>query len=175
MWERTVSLLDEQIVDEWLNRQGFFTMRGIKIGRQEIDFLAVRHTDAGLERWHVEVQASFRPIGYLGGDNNARKRSPDEIKLGVQQYVEKKFKSEVKNKRRLETKMGSEWQFVLVHAVLKGHDTVTSCLNESGVKTISYDQVLMDLIADDKTSSSIANDILEIMRFVKPAISGAAP
>ena len=27
-----MSLLDEQIVEEWLNRQGFFTMRGVKVG-----------------------------------------------------------------------------------------------------------------------------------------------
>ena len=35
-------LLAEEVVQEWLNRQGFFTIRGIKAGNSEIDLLAVR-------------------------------------------------------------------------------------------------------------------------------------
>lgn len=36
-----MALLAEEIVEEWLNRQGYFTIRGIKMGVQEIDLLAV--------------------------------------------------------------------------------------------------------------------------------------
>ena len=36
-----MALLAEEIVEEWLNRQGFFTIRGIKQGTQEIDLLSV--------------------------------------------------------------------------------------------------------------------------------------
>jgi hypothetical protein len=58
-------LLAETLVDEWLNRRGFFTVRGIKDGVEEIDLLGVRPTSNGLEGWHVEVQASFRPVNYI--------------------------------------------------------------------------------------------------------------
>ena len=37
-----MALLAESLVDEWLNRQGFFTIRGIKHGVGEIDLLGVR-------------------------------------------------------------------------------------------------------------------------------------
>ena len=60
-----MALLAESLVDEWLNRQVFFNIRGIKHGVGEIDFLGVRPIGAGLEGWHVEVQASFSPIGYI--------------------------------------------------------------------------------------------------------------
>src|SRR5678815_5231534 len=60
-----MAALAESLVDEWLNRQGFFTVRGIKHGVDEIDLLGVRPSDDGLEAWHVEVQASCRPIGYI--------------------------------------------------------------------------------------------------------------
>ena len=60
-----MALIAESLVDEWLNRKGFFTVRGIKHGVGEIDLLGVRPTENGLEAWHVEVQASFRPIGYI--------------------------------------------------------------------------------------------------------------
>ncbi len=36
-----MALLAESLVEEWLNRQGFFTIRGIKQRISEIDLLAV--------------------------------------------------------------------------------------------------------------------------------------
>ena len=51
-----MALLAEQIVEEWLTRQGYFTMRGLKIGIDEIDLLATKHLGEG--QWkhlHVEV------------------------------------------------------------------------------------------------------------------------
>jgi len=37
-----MSLLAEEIVEEWLNRDGYFTIRGIKLGVHEIDLLALK-------------------------------------------------------------------------------------------------------------------------------------
>jgi hypothetical protein len=61
-----VALLGESLVEEWLNRKGFFTICGVKHGVDEIDLLAVRPEHGGnLVGWHVEVQISFRPIGFI--------------------------------------------------------------------------------------------------------------
>lgn len=88
-----MALLDEQLVEEWLNRNNYFTMRGIKCGVDEIDLLAVKHSDSGhLDLIHVEVHVSYRPIGYVGGDTNARKRTEEEIRAGVVQWVEKNIR-----------------------------------------------------------------------------------
>jgi len=38
-----MALLAESLVEEWLNRNRFFTIRGIKHGLAEIDLLAIRH------------------------------------------------------------------------------------------------------------------------------------
>ena len=57
-----MAVLAESLVDEWLNRQGFFTVRGVKHGVEEIDLLGVRPAEKTLDAWHVEVQASFRPM-----------------------------------------------------------------------------------------------------------------
>ena len=35
-----MALLAEALVEEWLNRTGYFTIRGIKAGNDEIDLLA---------------------------------------------------------------------------------------------------------------------------------------
>lgn len=35
-----MALLGESLVEEWLNREGFFTIRGVKHGVGEMDLLA---------------------------------------------------------------------------------------------------------------------------------------
>ena len=53
-----MALLAEEIVEEWLNRQGYFTIRGVKVGVHEIDLLAVKwQKDGKAECRHIEVQA----------------------------------------------------------------------------------------------------------------------
>lgn len=60
-----MSLMGEHVAEEWLNRQGFFTIRGVKVGTGEIDLLAVKPNNKGVECWHYEVQFSLRPISYI--------------------------------------------------------------------------------------------------------------
>ena len=60
-----MALLAEEIVQEWLNRLGYFTIRGVRLGVDEIDLLAVRFVEGLPECRHIEVQASMRPISYI--------------------------------------------------------------------------------------------------------------
>ena len=162
-----MALLDEQLVEEWLNRQNFFTMRGIKSGVDEIDLLAIRPNSEGLECWHVEVQISYRPVGYIGGDTNARKRTNKELRQGVEQWVEKKFTKIQKIKRRDEILSNAKWRKFLVHAVLKD-ETELSIMKELGVELISYKRVLEELRSDKKgKSSSTASGIIEMLHYLK--------
>lgn len=162
-----MALLDEQLVDEWLNRKCFFTMRGIKSGVDEIDLLAVRMADKNLECWHVEVQVSYRPIGYVGGDTNARRRTDDELRAGVEQWVEKKFTSSRKVARRNAILPSAEWKYVFVHGVLRD-DRELEHMAELGVTLIPYKQVLTELRDDNarNSSSSIASNIAEMLRYM---------
>lgn len=50
-----MALIAEEVVEEWLNRKGFFSIRGIKLGVREMDILAVRHGEGGIDRRHYEV------------------------------------------------------------------------------------------------------------------------
>ena len=162
-----MALLDEQLVEEWLNRQNFFTIRGIKCGVDEIDLLAIRPTPEGLECWHVEVQISYRPVGYIGGDTSARKRTPDQLRAGVMQWVEKKFTSLRKIQRRNEILPGAQWRNFLVHAVLKD-ETELPLMQALGVELIPYRQVLLDLCNDSKSSSSsAASGIIEMLNYLR--------
>ena len=43
-----MALLAESLVEEWLSRSGFFTIRGVKHGVGEMDLLAVQHQPHGI-------------------------------------------------------------------------------------------------------------------------------
>lgn len=162
-----MALIDEQIVEEWLNRERFFTMRGIKCGVDEIDLLAVRLNGDFSEHWHVEVQVSYRPIGYIGGDNNARNRTDAEICAGVKQWVEKKFTSDRKIECRNQIQPNANWRYVLVHGELKELKEL-KYMEEFGVELISYKSILRGIRdCKNKHSSSVASNIADMLQYLK--------
>jgi hypothetical protein len=124
-------LLAETLVDEWLNRQGFFTLRGIKDGVDEIDLLGVRPTANGLEGWHVEVQVSFRPVGYVtkltkerarlfGKDRtSAWERPPEILRESVADWVVHKFTCDEKSATRQQAWPGVRWSYHFVHGIVR--------------------------------------------------------
>jgi hypothetical protein len=163
-----MALLDEQLVEEWLNRKQFFTMRGIKCGVDEIDLLAVKYDQHGsAEHWHVEVQVSYRPVGYIGGDTNARKRTQAEIEVGAALWVEKKFTSTKKRAKRNEILPNADWRYVFVHGAVKDAYNL-ECIKRQGVTLVSYKQVLEQLRDGAKSSSSsVASNIAEMLRYLQ--------
>jgi hypothetical protein len=95
-----MALLAEQFVDEWLNRNGFFTLRGVKSGIHEIDLLGIRMSAGRLEGWHVECQVSFRPVSYIGrlskvhqqevgakSATSAKRRASHILELGIDDWI----------------------------------------------------------------------------------------
>jgi hypothetical protein len=127
----------------------------------------VQHGAEANEYWHVEVQVSFRPIGYVCGDTNARKRNAEEIRAVVEQWVEKKYTSERKVARRNEVLPNAKWRYVFVHGVLRDEPELDH-MRQLGVELISYKQVLTEL-RDDRTtqSSSTASSIAELLRYME--------
>ena len=163
-----MAMLDEQLVEEWLNRKGYFTMRGVKCGIGEIDLLAIKSENGKAECLHVEVQVSYRPIGYIGGNSNAGKRTPEEIEAGIHQWVRKKFKSKEKTNKRELIMPNANWKFWFVCAELKDEEELTLMKNQN-IEIHRYKKVLTELHKDSKhQSSSTANNILEILRYIHP-------
>lgn len=161
-----MALLDEEIVEYWLNNKGFFCMRGIRTGLGEIDFLAVRPSEDGYDCWHIEVQVSFRPVGYLGGDTNAKKRSPEQLAEGVEQYIHKKFTSDAKVAKREALLPNADWKYKLVLAKLKD-ETEIELLEDRGIEVIRYDSVISELEQAKSSVYSTAGNIVEILRYVR--------
>ena len=149
-------LLAETLVDEWLNRQGFFTVRGIKDGVDEIDLLGVRPTPNGLEGWHVEVQASFRPVGYITKltdelsiklnkkKTSAWERPPEILNQCVQAWVTDKFTRKDKISARERAWPGIHWRHYFVHGVVRWEVELEK-IRETGITLIPLHQVLTEV------------------------------
>lgn len=160
-----MAMLDEEVVEYWLNNNGFFCMRGVKTGLGEIDFLAVRPSQGGFECWHVEVTVSFRPIGYIGGNTSAKRRTPEDVEQGIDDWIRKKFTSEQKAAKREEILPNAKWRYVLVCAEVRYPEEL-DLLREKGVDVHRYKDVLGELSSSNAQVNSTAGTIVEILRYV---------
>jgi hypothetical protein len=176
-----MALLAEQLVDEWLNRQGFFTVRGIKEGVDEIDLLGVRPSKEkthALEAWHVEVQVSFNPNAYISklnkdhmkelgvtNRNSAKARDADLLNRTVSDWVDGKFKKKRKVQMREARWAGLEWKFFLVHAIAK-YPFELELIAQHGIEILPLQKVLSDLEATQGEMRGYSGtDILEIITY----------
>jgi hypothetical protein len=151
-----MALLAEEIVEEWLNRHGFFTIRGAKIGVDEMDILAVRPGANGLECRHIEVQASSNPVSFLtpatkaarkGGMSpfSSKARTAEFMRACVDEWCDKKFFSAKKERVRDRLAPGP-WHLELVVHRLK-HPEELELVRQRGIVVHTLADVVEDLLA----------------------------
>ncbi len=149
-----MALMAEELVEEWLRRQGYFTIRGVRLGVHEVDLLAVKSQQGQIvERRHIEVQASMRPVSFIskvpkaqqktGRAANSAKRSIEELHLGVEEWVHTKFKRAEKLALMQKLWQG-EWSSELVLNVVKSDEEV-QLIQQHGVHIIWLKEVVTEL------------------------------
>lgn len=155
-----MSLLSESLVEEWLNRAGFFTIRGARSGVSEIDLLAVKQGGGGLVARHIEVQVSTNPISYITpltvdqakslgrSKSSAWVRPKDVLEVSVNAWMEKKFHSSGKVKARERAWPGLSWSLEFVHGYVR-HIEELELIRESGIKLHTFHSVLTSLCNDE--------------------------
>lgn len=171
-----MAFIAETYVEEWLNRQGYFTIRGVKKGHEEMDLLAVRAEDGGVTGWHVEVTVSFRPIGYIarepaagsGRGSFVRKRTPDQARSFAKAWIEKKFAGAAKLAIRDRLWPGARWSRHLVHGAVRYPDELLA-FEAEGVTCHPFHRLLSDLSqrGPDGFTVSAGGDLAEILTYFK--------
>ena len=172
-----MALLAEQIVEEWLTRQGYFTIRGLRIGVHEIDLLAVK--SLGNEQWeklHIEVQVSHRPVAYISqltqerqkefnikGSANATVRTDQQLKVTVDDWIKKKYLSENKKQLRMKLSNSDDWKYLFVHGVVKSPQEL-KYISEQNIQIKNIKEILLDL-RNKKCgyTTGSATDIMDLM------------
>jgi hypothetical protein len=174
-----MALLAETLVEEWLSRQGYFTIRGVKEGVREIDLLAVKPGKNGTvtDGLHVEVQISFRPVAYVTkltqrlqqelkkAPNSAYHRTDAMLRECVIEWVDKKFRDPRKVHRREALWSGLQWHEVLVHgAVMEPKEL--RIIRAAGIRLIPLETVLDDLSSGGQSEyTSAGGDLAELIAF----------
>jgi hypothetical protein len=176
-----MALLAESLVEEWLNREGYFTIRGVKHCVGEMDLLAVRRQPDGVVvGWHVEVQISFRPIGYIGrrtdgmiaesggGRTSARSRTREDVEICAREWVRHKFLDPAKIELRDRLWPGVDWSFHLVHAVVREPHEL-EIFEAERVTCHPFSDLLADLAQRGKHlfSASAGGDLAEIISYYR--------
>lgn len=175
-----MALLAEALVEEWLNRNRFFTMRGIKVGVDEIDLLAICKTDSGLEARHYEVQVSTNPISYISkltaeqskelgkARGSAFSREDSVLEKSVKEWVEKKFTSKKKIEVRDHLCPGVKWKYYFVHGKVR-HQEELDLIKQQGIETIPFEEVLMELCGNNESAfkGGSGSDMVEILSILR--------
>lgn len=161
-----MALLAEEIVEEWLNRQGYFTIRGIKLGVHEIDILAIKINDKEIICRHFEVQASMRPVSYISSvpksirkitgkaSGSAKERNKEELSEGVKEWVKKKYLIDKKCYLR-EMLYPGNWSFELVVHKIRHPEEIVLIANE-GVLVHNLIDIIKDLSSSNTLIESAA-------------------
>lgn len=169
-----MALLAEEIVEEWLNRNGYFTIRGIKLGVHEIDLLALAVRGSAVEARHIEVQASITPVSYLcplpkltqkqtgRKPMSMKQRSPSELADGVTEWVNKKFENHAK-KRLRNTLFQGKWKYELVIHHVKFPEEL-DLLEMHGIQIHRLDDIVANL-SEGRTiiQSASGTDLLQLI------------
>jgi hypothetical protein len=170
--------LAESLVEEWLNRGGYFTVRGVRFGVSEMDLLAVRKVGSGLKARHVEVQVSTNPIAYISPLTKAQakefgrkptsawKRPREVLEASVAAWVEKKFRSAKKVAARNRAWPGLSWSLELVHGSVRYPEEL-DLIRKNGIETITFYSVLDSLCGGDAVShkGGAGTDIAEMLAY----------
>ena len=167
-------MLAEEIVEEWLNRNGYFTIRGVKLGVQEIDLLALGYIDDKILCRHVEVQASVRPLSYLcplpkevqkitgRKANSVKERSREEMSIGVDEWIKKKYHIDVKENLRNHLYPGV-WKLELVIHHVKFEEEL-DLVRGHGIVIHRLDDIIAELASSKSiVPSASGSDLMELI------------
>jgi hypothetical protein len=171
-----MALLAEEVVQEWLNRQGFFTIRGIKLGVHEIDILAIRpHSNGQHDCRHIEIQISTNPISYISpvpkaiqktrgiGPAHAGKRTTDEVNQGIREWINKKFNQPKKASLR-ERLFPGPWTRELVVNTVK-YPVELELFKRAGITILHLNDIVRSMVEDKTIIDAAAGaDLFTLMQ-----------
>lgn len=178
-----MALLAEEIVEEWLNRAGYFTARGVKIGVHEIDLLAIRPLPSGLECRHIEVQASVRPVSYVTrvpkeiqlstgrAPGSAKVRSDEELRQGIHEWIQKKFDHPSKQMARERLAPGQQWSRELVLNRVKS-EREAELIEEAGITVHRLASILKDLQLPGLIEGAAGAHLVDLVSMTAESIEG---
>ncbi|MNB85491.1 hypothetical protein D3C75_324040 [compost metagenome] len=176
-----MTLHAEALVEEWLIRNGYFLMRGIKDKMNRLGFLAIRKNEEGFEHIHCEVQVSTKPTAYISklskeqmeklgvkSKTSAKLRSSEQVKDSVKAWAQITFKSDKKTAIRNAILPEVSWEYWLVHGHVKDPNELLF-MQKEGVKLIHIRDLVKELAGDHTLhhfSAASAGELIELVKLL---------
>ncbi len=138
---------EKEIVELWLNRKGFFTIKDINAGNRVIDLLAIKQ-DSPPKIAHVEVSC------YVSGSAAAK---PAEL---LKKFDSGSATKTIRKTIKEHTGSEAEYEKFLV--------TNVPCLKLEGINVIGFDKVLFELVTeiDRQYYSNSVTRTLQLVKFI---------
>ena len=142
-------LLAEELVQEWLIRKKYFTVKNLKsTNNRELDLLGVKFEENNeTSLIHVEVSVHCNPIGWLCRFESVftGNRNEQEIKSALENWVERKFKGDnvlVRNQFSPHANV-DDWECFFVHGKLNDNNLLElDCMRDLGIKIKSIREII---------------------------------
>ncbi len=170
-------LLAEQLIEEWFHGQGYFTLRGLKLGVHEADLLGVRFADGKAEGIHVEVSISTNPLAYIAPltpadikatgarvASSAKRREGDVVARAVAAWIYKKFEHPKKIKAMKQLAPGVPFRRVFVVGKVKYPEEATAIATH-GIEVIGFEDVVAAARSAQFKTSGVGADMAAILAF----------
>ena len=158
-----MALIAEEIVEEWLNRKGFFTIRGIKIGSHEIDLLAIKPKLEGIECRHLEVTVSANPVSYFT-EKTAKKKNSIELERCVDAWVAKKFNNTKKEQLKSKLANGNWSRELVVGEVVFAEEL--ELVREKSFTVHEFKTVIKELRSKDNiVGKAVGSNLVDLFLF----------
>jgi hypothetical protein len=176
-----MALIAETIVEEYHNYLGYFTIRGVKKGSDEMDLLAIKVSNKNkIEALHIEVQVSHKPVRYISdfiaelhvagrSTSHAANRTEEELRQCCQAWVKKKFDHPRKQAVRNKLFPNQQWKYILVHGNVRSGKEL-EILEELGVETVDIRIIIEQMISTYLKrygTSSVGRDIINLFKLFK--------
>lgn len=162
-----MSEASEEVVEYWLNAvKGFFTIRGLKVGNREIDFLAVKldGEDPILgSKAHVEVHAP----AYSRVIDSPYWPPESQAQRLAKKFTEKHVRAEVTKR------LGGDYRMVLVLGSYgryrpnrEARSKLIHELERLGVKVVKFEDVLRE-VQESITTAMYTRPALRVIQYYK--------
>jgi hypothetical protein len=172
-----MALIAEALVEEWLTRQGYFTIRSLKVGQAELDLLGCRNVSGQWQFIHAEVQVSYRPVKYITNLSKARqeefsiraassakRRQPEQLRLSVEDWVNKKFFSPKVVVARNILSWNGQWRYLLVHGKVRFNEELEELRRNGNLELLTIEEIVDTLKnATFNFSTTQGTDLIDLM------------
>lgn len=159
---------EEQIVNYWLHKKGFFTINSIKAGRnKEIDILAVKIKEGLLQNFQqIELSTSISSASNITLDTCS-------VEESVKKFIKKRFDDEliIKKIKEKMKEFGQKEKYEKIvilgaMATINRKKTV-QLLENQNIKVIRFENILFDTVNDlDKQNYNLTIRSLQLMKFM---------